>query len=737
MSKLDNEKDLFIKQKIQEDKLISKKADDLFNNFKKGEFLMEEKFEKTEPTKDNVVNNVKKTTKWKKILATAASLVIVTGAANVYATTNGYGNVFFLIKYLVTGDKSVVAGKDEILFDRDITISYETIKLTENLRMQIRSFRVKENEAKLTVVVHEENLETDTKLIPLRYKVYNSSNKLLCDQRSAKVKDQYLSEYTEELSLNNYKQEDSTLVLEVYKSNDEKLAKITINLNTREITVDGEQEAIQKVSEIELKKYLGFISAFEEVKKSNDDGKIHFAEAILSNIKDVEPYDTNNGIAYKVSDVNGTLESMGYEKVSDSFKKGDLFQRRTIGGTEYFGVLSPTGGFNPNAVIEITNISYCAGLYTAEFSYVNIIEDDSFTTDYSKVDKKIATVYFKVNEDDKYSKFKVVKYVKGKDEVSSIQENTTTVQEENNLPGEWLYVLAKLNGKEVEMSNVFGSGIRYGTGNIVFSADGTFSNNKPGVSSSEFSNSGTYTVNGSEITLEYSDNRTEKLTYKEQQRVIEQKYGEYVLTLKRSEEVMDGNNNTNNTNTANSTASNTTKTNTSTNNTMTTNTTNSNNTSNTNVTNNIISTAKPTTNDILNGIKRYLIEVNNTSVSSSSKIKVTFRKYENGDTVKDIEAGTNIFNSFLGKINPIISSIDNSTTYNDWCRRQVPQAEEKFLMMFMYEGHQTHIIWDSNNEKEVDMLWYNKDIKTIEIDKIQLNSSAKGMFEDLMKIYGK
>ena len=38
---LDDKKDKYIKQKFQEDKLISKKADDIFNKLNKGELFME------------------------------------------------------------------------------------------------------------------------------------------------------------------------------------------------------------------------------------------------------------------------------------------------------------------------------------------------------------------------------------------------------------------------------------------------------------------------------------------------------------------------------------------------------------------------------------------------------------------------------------------------------------------------------------------------------------------------
>ena len=125
MRNLDNEKDLYIKNKLQEDKLISKKADDIFNKLNKGELFMEknENFKNNNTTNEKSSNINKHFSKWKKLIATAASFVIIFGAANVYATSQGYENIFFLVRYLFTLDKTIT-GKDNIMSDRDITISY-------------------------------------------------------------------------------------------------------------------------------------------------------------------------------------------------------------------------------------------------------------------------------------------------------------------------------------------------------------------------------------------------------------------------------------------------------------------------------------------------------------------------------------------------------------------------------------------------------------------------------------
>ena len=144
---MDNEKDRFIKKSLQKDQLISRKADETINAFLKEGMKMNQE--------QNSKNQIKKSP-WKKILATAACLVVVLGAGQVYASTQGYGNVFFLIKYLITGQNDSVSGKDEILSDRDITISYEPIKLTDNISLIIKKLQIKDNKATLFLVTNLE-----------------------------------------------------------------------------------------------------------------------------------------------------------------------------------------------------------------------------------------------------------------------------------------------------------------------------------------------------------------------------------------------------------------------------------------------------------------------------------------------------------------------------------------------------------------------------------------------------
>lgn len=254
-----SEQDLYIKKKLKEDKFISKKADDVFKNFFKGDMNNSQLDMKVDVnqvvTEEKVSKN--KWLKYKKWLSLAACVVILLGSANAYATYNGYENVFFLVKYLITGENEKVEGKENILLDKDITISYENINITENISMKVTNLRIQDGKAKLYLYISEKELETDKNRVPLKYEVWDENNNRLCSQVSSK--EDRNSGYTEELNLENYKLEDKKIILKVYQANSELLLNAVIDLEHKTIEIEGEQEAIKKVSEIELKEYLGLM----------------------------------------------------------------------------------------------------------------------------------------------------------------------------------------------------------------------------------------------------------------------------------------------------------------------------------------------------------------------------------------------------------------------------------------------------------------------------------------------
>ena len=161
-----------------------------------------------------------------------------------------------MIKEWVAPSKDVY-GKDEILSDRDITISYEPIQITENIRIVISKMQIKDNEAKIILSVNRSNIEWD-ETFPLYYKVYNSKKESLCNQSGGP--EDTVNTYTQELILKNYSEEDKVLTLEIYTADNKLITTMSIDLENKEINVLGQEEHIEKISEIELKEFLGSIS---------------------------------------------------------------------------------------------------------------------------------------------------------------------------------------------------------------------------------------------------------------------------------------------------------------------------------------------------------------------------------------------------------------------------------------------------------------------------------------------
>lgn len=88
--------------------------------------------------------------------------------------------------------------KDKILSDRDITISYQPIQITDNISILISKMQIKDNDAKLFVSVRRNDVEKEGEL-PLNYKIYNLKKNILCDQNSKEDSNSKESIFEDEL----------------------------------------------------------------------------------------------------------------------------------------------------------------------------------------------------------------------------------------------------------------------------------------------------------------------------------------------------------------------------------------------------------------------------------------------------------------------------------------------------------------------------------------------------------
>ena len=434
-----DKRDQQIKDIFQKDKLISKKADDIFNNFLKEENNMKE----NDVNQTQNQEKVRKFAAQKKAVATAACLAVVAGGAQIYASTQGYGNVFFLVKYLITGEKTVVNDKDAILTDKDITISYEPIQLTENVKLQVRRLKIQDNKAVLTVATYEDE-DGEEPISPLNFKVTAEDGTILCEQDSKA--DVITGDYerferwtNDELELKGFRESDKKIKLEVFSNNGKSLIKLEVDLESRTVTVEGQEEALKKISEIEVKEFLGRLMPLAEKTFAAGDYtetglaelKINYAVSVLvsriydgDNSKVVFDLPGYENSAFKKSEINGFLKDMGIEEVEDrDLNRSNLLEVIKYDNEEYFMVKAGYDGeYAPYTCFDISNMSYNNGVYTATFTYTNMPEQSTFNSD---MDIFETTLSFTVNDEGNYSKFKFIR-------IYDLQRISNVVKEENN-----------------------------------------------------------------------------------------------------------------------------------------------------------------------------------------------------------------------------------------------------------------------------------------------------------------
>ena len=239
-----DEEDKKIKAFISSDKKISEKVNKTFDSFI-------EQVEKNQIPHNDVIdenNGTQFLLRFRKILAVAASFLMIAIGSNVYAKSQGYENIFFLIKNIIYNEEKT---DDEIFSDKDIVISYKSIQITDEIELQINELQIKDNTAKLYLLVKEQKENWDS---PLNYKVYNNENQEMYSSKNNKKHEENI--YTEVLNLKNYKDSCTKLKLEIYNNNGVLLKSIIIDLLEKTIEARTENQVINKISQIELNKFI-------------------------------------------------------------------------------------------------------------------------------------------------------------------------------------------------------------------------------------------------------------------------------------------------------------------------------------------------------------------------------------------------------------------------------------------------------------------------------------------------
>jgi len=171
----------------------------------------------------------------KKVIIILACLFVGFITANVYAASKGFNNIFFMIRNLVTDD-TTYAEKEEILIDRDITISYSNIHLSDDILIQVNKVQIKDDEAKLFLLVTELSGENYISKVIVKD---NVNDKVLSDEVFATKATSNGEEvsYHKEIVLRGMTSSTNELTMEFMDKSDKLLSKLLVDIDRGEIDI--------------------------------------------------------------------------------------------------------------------------------------------------------------------------------------------------------------------------------------------------------------------------------------------------------------------------------------------------------------------------------------------------------------------------------------------------------------------------------------------------------------------
>lgn len=405
--------------------------------------MEEPKKQESKKEKANLNSKKKKT---KVAVITLSTVIVLFLGLQVYASVNGYGNVFFMIKNLITTGNP--AGNQEIFSDKDITLSYKSIELAEGLKIQANRLEIKDGKTKLYLSVKSQNGE----LIPLKYEVTtisNEGNEITTTTKITGTKPENTEnfEYEDILTLDYEVKENQTIVLMIKDTNEKELRTLEINLQTREITVKGEKE-FEKISQIELRKYLDIFSLLNDKSGYTESdnlieiaSKIQFmtgnGKAITTERETINEivkqfygenakFETTKNTQGKDVEILKDMKVGVYEKQSDSY---DLMEHDRLG-----------------RCLKIEDTKVENDIYTVKYIYLLATSDDEKKDKLEELPQYETTIKLKRLEDNVYSKYQIVSIEKGTEVTNKVSTNV----EENEKEQDVTNYITSMNWKKYE-----------------------------------------------------------------------------------------------------------------------------------------------------------------------------------------------------------------------------------------------------------------------------------------------
>ena len=217
----------------------------------------------------------------------------------------------------------------------------------------------------------------------------DENGKVLTSQESKLKSLGKLDDYVvDEIEVKDYKESDSVIYLQAFE-NDTKIAALDIDLNNKEVIVQGSKEAIEKISEIELNKFLSYVPIYMTTEENNENSDYWRMYLVNECYKELISSNNSNLIKYMENDDKSVyVEVELFDKVANSLGislfdfnnnyYGRVTTKEYIDGKECYKYTDLDGfdiSFNnpydaKYNVLNITNIEYLNGLYTVTFNYM-------------------------------------------------------------------------------------------------------------------------------------------------------------------------------------------------------------------------------------------------------------------------------------------------------------------------------------------------------------------------------
>ena len=376
--------------------------------------------------------NIKKTTKKKKLIIFLVIVLAIFLGVNAYAASMGKNNIFFVIKELFKPTTIEVNNPEDILSDKDITISYKSIEIAEGLKVQINRLTIEEDKATLFMKIDT----TGASVLPDYCMVNDMTNgkeigKTLASEKISIPKTE--TKFDTQIKLKGMEKNTKLLEIDFRDKKDSSIAVLELDLEQKIINViSSRQKELEKISEVELKSVLEnyvrmhiyedmevMATQYHTVSDYRNEEKVLIALEYLEDEK--RPFPT-----VEISVVHDVIKEFTGEDIKDNkpLNLSNILVTYDSHNNAYKYIAKKRA--RKALCLDITDINYSDGVYKVSFIYCYPEEEDYKNDNIENLQKYKGTMNLKINSNYEYAKYCIV------DGDKFITEKYGEISNENN-----------------------------------------------------------------------------------------------------------------------------------------------------------------------------------------------------------------------------------------------------------------------------------------------------------------